>query len=252
MNSRPWPLTLISLCFIAIALSFPVQISYLYGHKIWQYELIYQKLSIMNLVSMGMLFISAYFSYFGSPKLLGILPLTVGVLAFNNYLVYSYGLDYSGISTTLATFGIFAFSLLVLQSSCIQALTNPKIRWWLTSKRIEREIPLTLTNSKNDKIYAKTINISTTGLLIELPSNSENALNIEKGVFLNLLMIEEGEIATIIPLKVKVMRIATLDNGHTAIGVQICPNLGLAYYNFRRLIYGVEGKDRDIKDRKAA
>jgi len=174
MPKRPLLFTLLALLHLVIVISFPLQIMYIYGHKLAEWPLIMAKLSWLNFLVMGLSSVNVVMSLNASHWLKYSLPVTIIVVAVNNYFVSYYGADYTLLETSMASlvFALIHSTLFFFKSSSI--LEHPSLRWWLVPRRHQLQIPVWIEQKDGELISFKTFDLSKNGAFIaggDLPDN---------------------------------------------------------------------------------
>ncbi len=167
MRKRPWTFVLTSLVFASIALSFPLQVAFLYGHGLQEASLVFQKLTPLNWSCMTCLAVLSAMAWNGTRWIYVGIPITMAVVVWNNFLVGYWGYDYS-LATTF--YSSLAFSILCLfpfLPDYAAVIQNPKLRWWMVAARKEIMIPVYITQGRGQQFQTKTRDISKTGAFIE-------------------------------------------------------------------------------------
>ena len=153
--------------FLIIVLSIPFQIAILYNHGLDELMLIYNKITALNLLVMLALILNVVLLYRASPYLKVSLPATLVIVGWNNYVVGSYGSDFSLMTTTLATMSFAAACVpLLAQKETRLLLKHPEKRWWLTPKRYKRKLRTQIQPYVGQNIEVSTLDISETGLFV--------------------------------------------------------------------------------------
>lgn len=166
MLMKPKQFYLAPLIMILIALSFPLQVMILYGHQWTETQAIFSKMTSLNWVIAISFMMAAYFYYQASRGILFFAPVLLALVAFNNYIVGSFGADFSLQQTTLATlFSASLFVPLALPSSQI-ILKDPKRRWWRASKRYSKKVGATLNPYVGEMVEGETFDVSKTGAFV--------------------------------------------------------------------------------------
>ena len=169
MKYRPPGLVLYSAICIGIALSFPVQIYFLFDLAITDILSIFSKITITNwAVMLGMVAL-AHAAYHGDEAFNWLAPLSMLMVAANNYWVGSVGETYTANQSLMATglFGLFAYSPYLLPKAR-KALMDPKLRWWRADKRISKEMPVTIVLEDNTIINeVLTFDVSRSGIFLQ-------------------------------------------------------------------------------------
>ncbi len=175
MTKKPVVFNLLTVLFVGIIVSFPVQIMFLYGHYPWEVTSIFSKLSFMNwLVAMACGY-AAYISYHADPKLKWFLPLMTLLVAWNNIIVGYVGFDYTTTMTLLGTVAFGSINGMFLLPQVQKALANPTRRWWLNPLRYQAKVPVFVNPLRGGEgFYTDTYDISASGTFIPLkPLQSE-------------------------------------------------------------------------------
>lgn len=163
MKNKPLFLKLFPLFSFAIALSFPLQIRFLYGIPLTDVESIFSMLTPMNIISMTVLITTGILTASMSHNVYKTVPVLLVALFLNNAIVGLYGSDYTMIQVGLS-FVLFAFSLKPFYAQEIKAvIENPKLRWWETPKRYKVKMDLKISNGSLH-LLTETDNISSTGI----------------------------------------------------------------------------------------
>jgi hypothetical protein len=168
MRNKPFIFNLFCLTFLLIAISFPMQIMMIYGHDPLEIQAIMSKLTIINHICIGFLFFNSWLTWKCAPLLKWTLPMMIGLVAFNNWVVSRYGADFDFTSTTLATALFTVFTSSILFTKGMDVLDSPDKRWWLIPKRYQKKLPIYLKTAKESFVLAKTFDISSTGVFVSL------------------------------------------------------------------------------------
>ena len=87
---------------------------------------------------------------------------------WNNYVVGSYGYDFSMTMTWMASLAFVALSASVVFTRAYQLMKHPEKRWWLRPKRVHAHLEATLLPYVGDDIRAKTYDISESGVFLPM------------------------------------------------------------------------------------
>lgn len=168
MRSRPISLTILSLIYFGIAISMPVQIMSLYDYGFGEIDGVLSKLTFLNWAIMFASTICGLWIAQASRYALLGAPLVIGLVAFNNYVVGSYAIDYSFEITCLAT-GAFAFVNLPLFMPRLRlVLSYPHLQWWRTSPRQKIRLPILVGSKEHPQLLTETYDLSESGVFIPL------------------------------------------------------------------------------------
>lgn len=200
MKNKPLYLTIFPILSMAIAVSFPLQIHFIYNIPLNDPVKIFSMLTPLNLSSMIILAVAAFLGAFMNRLIYKIIPILLAVVFLNNAIVGLYGQDFTLIQVA-ASFLLFAISLRPFYQAEIKSvIMNPKLRWWKTPKRYQIEKSI-LLNSKNSKINTEALNFSSSGIYIKI----EHAEQLKSLIVDELVELKLG--AEKIPLKARVVRI---------------------------------------------
>jgi hypothetical protein len=166
MRERPLPLTIVAIAYVLAALSMPVQVMFLYDHDLSEFEAALEKLTVMNWAVIAMLMMSAVLLWRGAPAAKLSLPLTILLVAVNNFFVGYYATDFSPIDTAMASAGFLLLHLPLLHPKVRALVKSPEKRWWLRAERKVKGLPVVIDGSRLRAIRAETFDISETGVFI--------------------------------------------------------------------------------------
>ncbi len=200
MRKRPFILTLFALVFVMVALSIPIQIMALYNHGPQDWPMVLQKITLTNWAVITICLINAVLSAQAHKALFFTLPLSVLLVIVNNFLVYRFGTDYSGMQAAISGLFFSVFCLGVFQKDSMKALRNPHLQWWKPAKRRQLSLPVWLEIDGKPQL-ARTVDISSTGAFLSTIGEDQADTNIqlsanEAGSSLKIYLgLEERELA---------------------------------------------------------
>ncbi len=180
MKIKPMSLKILTVFFLAITISMPIQIMVLYQHSIFELSAALAKLTPLNWMVMVTSMVAAWLSFSVSPLSWVVIPFLCILVVQNNWLVAEIGTDYSAFQAGLAS-GLFLICsvspLLLPQNRLI--FGNPKLRWWLTPSRKKITLPVSMNLSKirgnsYTELKSRTFDISETGAFVMF-ENFENS-----------------------------------------------------------------------------
>lgn len=186
MRNKPLYLKLFPIFSFGIALSFPIQISILYGIELSNISKIISMLTPLNILSMMILIIAGSMTMSLSRKIYKTIPLLIFVLFVNNLMVGLYGTDYNLIQVGLS-FLLLGLSLKPFYSHQIMnVIYNPKLRWWKTAQRYHVRKPMLLSVGDLE-IHTEATNLSKTGLFTKIDNDKDfDLLQVDQIVKLNV------------------------------------------------------------------
>jgi hypothetical protein len=168
-----------------IPLSFIAQIAWLYDHNpVAEFNLILNKLTILNYITMGTLLLGIPLFQRASRLLLIWLPVSFFVVALNNWSVSSNGQDFQVWQTSLASAAYIGVGLFALKNRLLSIILDPSKRWWCCSKRLPTGVPVKIRTKSGKTINAQTFDISKTGAFIK--TREEQVIEGEK-IYLEIL-----------------------------------------------------------------
>lgn len=217
MPRKPLFISIMAFMFMSLAISFPVQVAYMFHYGPLDIAPIFTKLTPLNYVLMGLFMVTAYLTYTTNKLIFLLLPFMNFFVFLNNFVVAEYGQIYSHAQTLVASTLFLLLTLSFYQKDIYQIYNDIRFRWWLTSPRYQKIVPITL--KYNDQVIeTKTFDISQTGMFIECDDRYQmfkipNMQDIE-------IILHNGH--KIIPLKAKIVR-KSIAKGHypAGLGVQI-------------------------------
>ena len=179
MKSKPLIFNIYALLFLAIAISIPLQISMIYGHTAQELGSIYNKMTIFNIMVIGVSLYNFYYCFTASDNVKWSFPLAIGVISFNNSIVLVYGNDFESYTVILATLLFMVMIAYFLLTHDTDVINHPDSQWWRIPRRFSLKERVTLHIDEKDIDMGDTFDISTSGAFIPYQLNDE--LNLFKG-----------------------------------------------------------------------
>jgi hypothetical protein len=168
MQRRPKSLDYFSWFLIGLAVSFPVQIMFLYGHSPLEFMAVASKISLLNWVSIACLVWTAVLLMRASPLVKYSIPVTIVAVTANNWVVGQMEMDYSPVTASLATLGFISVHVVLCRETIVDLLTHPEKRWWLRPSRHKVEVQAYVSPLNGVAFKAKTFEISESGVFIPM------------------------------------------------------------------------------------
>lgn len=169
MEEKPNLFLYITIFFLGVAISIPLQIAFLYEHNLFSMQdwySIFIKITPLNYAVMLICTLNAYFAFSVSSYLKFTLPIGVAITACNNFFVALWGTDYNYIQASTATVGFIFFSYIYTFSSAYRVLKNPSLQWWKIPTRYKQNLPVWIESSGQRKVLTTTYDISKTGTFL--------------------------------------------------------------------------------------
>tara|TARA_R110002072_G_scaffold64203_3_gene159475 strand:- start:86066 stop:86710 length:645 start_codon:yes stop_codon:yes gene_type:complete len=198
-------------------------------------KLILLKVTPLNWVVIVSCLISAFVTWEAAPEFKLFLPVSIASVALNNYVVASWGLDFTA-GTALLAFICFLFTVsILLTGKSWEALTNPQIQWWKIPLRVRKSIPVFIEISENNNIMVRTFDISLTGAFLKAIPQDILEERISKG---QSLKVHIGLGDDQITIEGIIARKAITENGHypVGIGVQFLGNQLSNFISLRKIL----------------
>lgn len=227
MHHKPLLFNILAIGLGLIALSFPLQIAWLYQHNLIEADhlrAIWFKLPINNLMTMVVLLITAWKVWHVKTGIVPWIAASCTMVAINNVMVASYAQDWSQLQT-LAASTVFTVGLCTFVFTRAYELSlTPERHWWRPAKRRQITAPVMVEFLGQHRFQAQLFDLSQSGVFIT---------DINKAMPASLAPINE-EMAIRIPyhnsfhaFKVKLVR-KTGQTGHYPEGWGLCfTQLGL-------------------------
>lgn len=189
MNKKPKFIAFITLVFVCLALSFPLQIMHIYSLGFNEFELIFSKLTAMNYILMALFIVCSYYSYTIKKHIFIILPFLTFFVFLNNFFVAQYGVTYTHTQTLVSSVAFLLLCLSFYQADIYNVYHNEKFRWWMIPTRYKKSIPVEI--KVNDKIFiSNTYDISKTGMFIKDDKDS-GILNLEQNTLISITLLKK-------------------------------------------------------------
>lgn len=177
MRTKPILFNFLFVFFLAVSLSFPFQIGLLYEHDMtswYDWQSIFLKITPLNWLVIAATMVNAYLCFQANPLIKVALPVSIFIVAINNFLVGAWGTDYSLASTWTATLLYTGSGYSLVYGFGLEALEHPEKHWWKIPKRFKKSYPLWIEYGEGKRYLAKTFDLSKTGAFISTLGNDEN------------------------------------------------------------------------------
>lgn len=166
MKIKPLIFNIYAAVFIAIAVSVPLQVMFLYGHSITDVGAIWSKLTLFNLLVMTSCFVNAYFSFTAQDEIKWSFPLSIGFVCLNNSIVLVYGNDFEAATVILSTFAYILMTSYFILSHETNVINSPAAQWWKTALRYQAPLATKVSSTDIPINLGDTFDISRTGAFI--------------------------------------------------------------------------------------
>lgn len=180
MSKRPYSLILLSFFLICIAIGFPLQIMFIYGHSISELGTIYDKLTWLNLLCMFFCLLNAYFLFEGMKIVHWTIPISLVIVTFNNFTVSRIGVDFTHSQTMVASLSFLMLYSLLFEPKAKAVLTGSLKKWWKNPPRYKLHLPISILPHCGIPFDSKTHDLSYGGFFIPY-DQSENSQKLLPG-----------------------------------------------------------------------
>lgn len=179
MMTRPKTLDLFGLFLVGVAISFPIQIMVIYGHGPTEWFAVAEKLTFLNWLVMASALLNALLVWRASPALKYTVPLMIGLVAGNNWIVAHWHVDYSPTQAWTASLLFVGLHGVLFRKPILHLIVHPEKRWWLRPPRKIVEVSAYVSPFNGTAFKAKTFDISENGAFI--PFSTDEILKGTKG-----------------------------------------------------------------------
>ena len=169
MRSKPFFFNIMALLLLALGFSFPLQIYLLSTQTANEFQDLPSNLTLINYLCMIVFIAMSFFTYTTNRAALFFIPVGLGLVVYNNYMISSYGNDFSFVQATMASIVFGTISFFYLQPKILKCLTDPKYRWWAAKPRFLKSIPIKIFHN-GEIIRTSTFDISETGIFVKQDS----------------------------------------------------------------------------------
>lgn len=168
MKKKPLLFTLVPLVLIGVCLSFYFQTAYVLNAPWTDYSRILKKITPSNWITMASMIVSGIAILRSSRWAKLFMPLTIGFVIWNNYLVATKTNNFSKTQIILAIV-LFVLVFTPLYTKKLQrVLSDRRMQWWKTPFRKKYRIPVALQLSEGHTFWSQTVDVSSTGLFLRL------------------------------------------------------------------------------------
>lgn len=176
MKTKPLIFNIYAAFFLAIALSVPIQIALLYGHSITDYSVIFNKMTIFNLLVVATCLYNFYYCFSASDNVKWSLPLSIGVICLNNSIVLIYGNDFESMTVILSTILFLSVTSFFLLTHDTDVMNHPENQWWRIAQRqfVNEKIIARIRNDERD--LGLTFDLSIGGAFVPLSLEEQHTL----------------------------------------------------------------------------
>jgi len=170
VRKKPLLFTIVPLILIGVCASFYFQTAYVLQVPLTRYSLILSKITLPNWITMISMIISGVLILKSSKWARVAMPISIGTVLWNNYLVSTYSKHFSREQIILGVL-LFAFLFLPLYTKKMQkVLSDRNMQWWRTAFRKKNQIPVAIVTQKEQRYNTESHDVSKTGLFLRFDS----------------------------------------------------------------------------------
>jgi hypothetical protein len=189
MRKKPLLFTIVPIILIGVCASFYFQTAFVLNTPLTNYQRILSKITLSNWVTMITMIVAGITIMRSSKWAKLFMPIAVFVVFWNNYLVATHTNNFTKTQITLAAI-LFMLVFAPLYSKRIQhVLSDRRHQWWKTAFRKKHKLPINVIPLHGDGFIAQTVDVSTTGLFVNVEQRDWATLpKIGEKVKLNLTL----------------------------------------------------------------
>lgn len=166
MRSRPRELTFLALVLAGIALSFPLQIVWLFGDSLLDPGAIFCKLTPLNWLVMALAGLLSALLLYASRWVWLVSGIFVVATIWNNWLIAEVNGGSWAWIACLATVAVLASQVILLRPEVRRVLAHPELRWWRTPGRERVSVEARLCPVSGGELVSRTFDLSENGAFI--------------------------------------------------------------------------------------
>ncbi|MCB0415760.1 MAG: hypothetical protein KDD50_15580, partial [Bdellovibrionales bacterium] len=145
MTYRPWPFSLVSFGFLALALSMPVQSAYLFELPLYAIVDQIGHMTDLNLTIFVLLIVQSPLIWKAHRSIKISVPLTAILVLINNFYVGTYGFQFNMVHSSIASLYFLGLCGFIFLPESLFALNHPNKRWWMSPERAKKNLPIKLS-----------------------------------------------------------------------------------------------------------
>lgn len=168
MTKKPLVFNFIPLILLGIAISFYFQVAFLLDLQWTDFYQVHTHITLPNWITMGLLALSAIAIYRGNRYAKFLMPATVFMVFWNNYLVAAYANNFSMFETMAGSvcFPILFAPLYTKKNRTI--LTDRRQHWWQRAQRVHHKAYVSVNPFVSSSFASRTYDVSKSGLFLQL------------------------------------------------------------------------------------
>lgn len=168
MRSRPRELTCLGIILAGIAISFPLQIIWIFGDSPLDPGAILCKLTPLNWVVMSLSTLLSYLVLTASPWIWLVSPAFVIATLWNHWLIAEVNGGAWAWIACLASLAVLATQALLFRPEVMRVLTHPELRWWRTPGRERVSVEVNICPVSGGELQARSFDLSENGAFISV------------------------------------------------------------------------------------
>jgi hypothetical protein len=203
VREKPMIFNLLAIIVILVAMGFPLQIMWQFGHLPGELLSIFTKLAPLNLAVIAFSLFSGVAYYNVSPLLLVTAPLYLVMVFWNNLVVGMHEVNTTLAVSMISWAALASFHLPLIKKKNIKIMRNPRSHWWKTEARKRISVNTMIEPIGGLSMNSKTFDLSSGGAFFA--ANQDNkGLNVGDQCSVKMKLGGLG----ILNIKAKVVRLA--------------------------------------------
>lgn len=172
MRSRPKELTYLAFILAGIALSFPLQIMWMFGDSPLDPAAVFCKLTPLNWTVMTLAALLSGLVLNASPWVWFVSPAFVIATVWNHWLIAEVNGGAWAWMACLATLGVLATQSLLLRPEVFRVLMHPELRWWRTPGRARVLVEAKVCPVSGGELLSRTFDLSENGAFVAIDGSA--------------------------------------------------------------------------------
>lgn len=170
MRQRPRELLILAVVLVAIAASFPIQVMLHHGYSPFEVRSVLAGLAPLNWLVIVVGLVHAALVLQASRYVFGSTAVFLFAVAWNNWVMASFGLNASWFSAVISLFGAVGVHYPLMNPRVKEVIFAPNLRWWRTPERRKASLRSAVRLVTGGELHARTFDLSTGGAFIQLES----------------------------------------------------------------------------------
>ncbi len=168
MIKKPLAFNFIPLILLGIAISFYFQVAVLLDLPFTDFYRIHQHITFPNWVTILLITTTALAIYRGHRMAKILMPASMFMVFWNNYLVAAYGNNFSVVETMMGSLCFPVVFVPLYTRTSQKLLSDKRHHWWQRAPRLQHVAHVTVNPFVSSSFNSKSYDVSKSGLFIQL------------------------------------------------------------------------------------